>query len=64
MIAEFMAVFCHTRMLAGLSQRQRCTEEYRLMARSVIHHVLEGWKHQTDGTGTIDDLLLEPVLPL
>ena len=34
-----------------------CTEEYRLIARSVIHHILEGWWNQTDGRGTIDDLL-------
>lgn len=38
----------------------RCAEEYRLIARAVIHHILEGWQNQTGGRGTIDDLLLQP----
>lgn len=60
LIAEMMALYCHTRPIGALSQAEQCTEEYRLVARSVVHHILEGWQNQTDGRGTIDDLLLEP----
>jgi len=57
LIAEMMAIYCHTRPLGALSQEVRCAEEYRMIARSVMHHILEGWWNQTDGRGTIDDLL-------
>lgn len=60
LIAEMMAAYCHTRHLAGIAQDELCTSEYQLIARSVVHHVLEGWQHQTGGRGTIDDLLLQP----
>ncbi|EPH45354.1 hypothetical protein STRAU_1619 [Streptomyces aurantiacus JA 4570] len=60
LIAELMGAFCHTRRLAALAQDEQCTAEYQMAARSVIHHVLEGWQHQTGGHGTIDDLLLQP----
>ncbi|MFC9608001.1 hypothetical protein ACFTTN_31715 [Streptomyces niveus] len=60
LIAEMMALYCHTRPIGALSQSEQCAEEYRLVARSVVHHILEGWQNQTDGRGTIDDLLLEP----
>lgn len=61
LIAEMMAIYCHTRPIGALSQDTVCPEEYRLVARSVIHHILEGWQNQTRGQGTINDLLLEPV---
>ncbi|MFB8441232.1 hypothetical protein ACFC7A_19520 [Streptomyces niveus] len=63
LIAEMMALYCHTRPIGALSQSEQCAEEYRLVARSVVHHILEGWQNQTDGHGTIDDLLLEPRRP-
>lgn len=63
LIAEMMALYCHTRPIGALSQSEQCAEEYRLVARSVIHHILEGWQNQTDGRGTIDDLLLERRAP-
>ncbi|MGX1025393.1 hypothetical protein RKD37_000170 [Streptomyces ambofaciens] len=59
LIAEMMATYCHTKHLAGLAQDERCAAEYQLVARSIVHHVLEGWQNQTDGRGTIDDLLIE-----
>ncbi|MGW4784867.1 hypothetical protein [Streptomyces sp. NPDC004230] len=60
LIAEMMAAYCHTKHLAGLAQGERCTDEYQLVARSMIQHVLEGWQNQTGGRGTIEDLLLGP----
>lgn len=60
LIAEMMAVYCHTKHLAGMAQDERCLDEYQLIARSIVHHVLEGWQNQTGGRGTIDDLLIEP----
>lgn len=63
LIAEMMALYCHTRPIGALSQSEQCTEEYRMIARSVVHHILEGWQNQTDGRGTIDDLLLQPRAP-
>jgi hypothetical protein len=59
LVAEMMAVYCHTKHLAGLAQDERCTAEYQLVARSIVQHVLEGWQNQTSGRGTIDDLLLQ-----
>ncbi|MFJ2008007.1 hypothetical protein [Streptomyces chartreusis] len=59
LIAEMMATYCHTKHLAGLAQDERCAAEYQLVARSIVHHVLEGWQNQTGGRGTIDDLLIE-----
>lgn len=60
LVAEMMALYSHTRPIGALSQDERCADEYRLLARSVIHHILEGWQNQTGGRGTIDDLLLQP----
>lgn len=60
LVAEMMALYCHTRPIGALSQSEDCRDEYQMMARSVIHHILEGWQNQTDGRGTIDDLLLAP----
>lgn len=59
LVTEMMATFYHTRQLAALSQSER-SAAYQMAARSVTHHVLEGWQHQTGGRGTIDDLLLQP----
>ncbi|MFF3159327.1 hypothetical protein [Streptomyces sp. NPDC057910] len=60
LIAELMAIYCHTRPIGALSQSERCVNEYQMTARSIITHLLEGWANQTDGQGTIDDLLLAP----
>jgi hypothetical protein len=60
LIGEMMAIYCHTRPIGALSQDINCPEEYRMVASSIIHHILEGWWNQTDGQGTINDLLLEP----
>lgn len=60
LIAEMMALYCHTRQIGALSQDEHCPDEYQLAARSIIHHILEGWQNQTDGLGSIDQLLLEP----
>ncbi|MFI6689071.1 glycosyltransferase [Streptomyces sp. NPDC050485] len=60
LIAELMAIYCHTRPLGALSQKERCVNEFQMTARSIINHLLEGWATQTDGQGTIDDLLLAP----
>lgn len=60
LIAEMMATYCHTKHLAGLAQDEQCASEYQLVARSIIHHVLEGWQNQTGGRGTIDNLLICP----
>lgn len=59
LIGEMMAIYCHTRPIGGLSQDINCPEEYRMVARSIIHHILEGWWNQTDGHGTINDLLID-----
>ncbi|MFE4873474.1 hypothetical protein [Streptomyces sp. NPDC056682] len=59
-MAELMAIYCHTRPIGALSQSERCVSEYQMTARSIITHLLEGWANQTDGQGTIDDLLLAP----
>ncbi|MER6075684.1 hypothetical protein ABT187_44395 [Streptomyces sp. NPDC001817] len=60
LITEMMATYCHTKHLASLAQKERSAAEYQLVARSIVQHVLEGWQNQTDGRGTIDDLLLAP----
>jgi hypothetical protein len=60
LIGELLALYCHTRPLGALSQDESCPQEYQLIARSVIHHVIEGWQNQTGGRGTIEDLLLQP----
>ncbi|MER0443257.1 hypothetical protein ABR738_01455 [Streptomyces sp. Edi4] len=60
LLAEMMAIYCHTRPLGALSQSERCVNEFQMTARSIINHILEGWAHQTDGQGSIDDLLLTP----
>jgi hypothetical protein len=60
LVGELLALYCHTRPLGTLSQNEDCRDEYQMTARSIIHHILEGWQNQTDGRGTIDDLLLQP----
>ncbi|MFF3277187.1 hypothetical protein ACFYWU_40655 [Streptomyces chrestomyceticus] len=60
LIAEMLALYCHTRPLATLAGQEQSAEEYRMIARSVIHHLYEGWQQQTGGRGRIDDLLLIP----
>ncbi|MEV6654801.1 hypothetical protein [Streptomyces sp. NPDC051219] len=60
LVGELLALYCHTRPLGALSQDEKCPQEYQLIARSVIHHIIEGWQNQTGGRGTIEDLLLEP----
>ncbi|MFE5108360.1 hypothetical protein [Streptomyces sp. NPDC056663] len=60
LIREMLALYCHTRPIGGLSQTERCRDEYQTTTRSIIHHILEGWQNQTDGRGRIDDLLLQP----
>ncbi|MFG2775279.1 hypothetical protein [Streptomyces sp. NPDC048350] len=60
LVSEMLALYCHTRLIGALSQSETCPDEYRMTARQVIHHILEGWTNQTGGRGTIDDLLLEP----
>lgn len=60
LVGELLALYCHTRPIGALSQTEDCREEYQMTARSVIHHILEGWQNQTGGRGTIDDLLLQP----
>jgi hypothetical protein len=58
LVAEMMNLYGHSRHLAGLSKAERCPAEYLLVARSVVQHIAEGWQNQTDGCGTIEDLLL------
>lgn len=60
LVGELLALYCHTRPIGALSQTEDCRDEYQMTARSIIHHILEGWQNQTDGRGTIDDLLLTP----
>jgi hypothetical protein len=60
LVGELLALYCHTRPIGALSQTEDCRDEYQMTARSIIHHILEGWRNQTDGRGTIDDLLLTP----
>ncbi|MFE3150056.1 hypothetical protein ACFXJ6_25920 [Streptomyces sp. NPDC059218] len=60
LIKEMMALYCHTRVIRTLSQAEACPDEYLMTARSVIHHILQGWQSQTEGCGTIDDLLVYP----
>ncbi|MDQ0847642.1 hypothetical protein [Streptomyces sp. V1I6] len=56
LVGELLALYCHTRPIGALSQTEDCRDEYQMTARSIIHHILEGWRNQTDGRGTIDDL--------
>ncbi|MFI1177558.1 hypothetical protein [Streptomyces melanogenes] len=60
LLAELMAIYCHTRPIGALSQSEHCVNEYQMTARSIINHLLEGWQNQTQGQGSIDDLLLAP----
>lgn len=63
LIAEMLALYRHTRPIGTLAGQEQSAEEYRLIARSVIHHIYEGWQQQTGGRGSIDDLLLLPRTP-
>ncbi|MFJ5680313.1 hypothetical protein [Streptomyces sp. NPDC093097] len=63
LITELMALYCHTRPIGALAGQEQCAEEYRRIARAVIHHIYEGWQQQTDGRGVIDDLLIAPRTP-
>ncbi|MCY0930987.1 hypothetical protein OTB20_33310 [Streptomyces sp. H27-H1] len=60
LITELLAVHSRTRHLPTLAEQTPSPEEFRLVARSILGSVLEAWSRQTDGQGTIDDLLLEP----
>ncbi|MFF8790800.1 hypothetical protein [Streptomyces sp. NPDC015125] len=57
LVTEMIALHTHTRHLSWLSEREHCPDSYRLLARSIVREVLAGWHHQTDGHGTIEDLL-------
>lgn len=57
LVTEMIALHTHTRHLSWLSEREQCPDSYRLLARSIVREVLAGWHHQTDGRGTIGDLL-------
>ncbi|WP_051877271.1 hypothetical protein [Streptomyces natalensis] len=63
LVSELIALHTHTRHLEWLSERENCRDEYRLLARSIVRQVLAGWHHQTDGRGTIDDLLTDDIRP-
>ncbi|MFE4019269.1 hypothetical protein ACFXPZ_17930 [Streptomyces sp. NPDC059101] len=63
LITELLALYCHTRPIGALAGQEQCAEDYRMIARSVIHHLFEGWQQQTHGRGTIDDLLITPRTP-
>ncbi|MFD5425609.1 hypothetical protein [Streptomyces sp. NPDC127084] len=63
LIAELLALYCHTRPIGALSQAENCRDEYQMTARQIVHHLLEGWQNQTGGRGTIDDLLILPRVP-
>ncbi|WP_394426970.1 hypothetical protein [Streptomyces sp. SGAir0957] len=62
-VAELMAAFCHTRGLPTLATNEACADEYRMVARSVIQHILEGWQELTQGHGTMGDLVINAALP-
>ncbi|MGW9047320.1 hypothetical protein ACWGQL_32920 [Streptomyces lydicus] len=59
LVTEMIALHTHTRHLSWLSEREQCPDSYRLLARSIVREVLAGWHHQTDGRGTIGDLLTD-----
>ncbi|WP_146022176.1 hypothetical protein [Streptomyces sp. CB02959] len=59
LVTEMIALHTHTRHLSWLSEREQCRDSYKLLARSIVREVLAGWHHQTDGHGTIHDLLTE-----
>ncbi|MEU6332063.1 hypothetical protein ABZ851_33125 [Streptomyces sp. NPDC047049] len=59
LVTEMIALHTHTRHLSWLSEREHCPDSYRLLARSIVREVLAGWHHQTDGRGTIGDLLTD-----
>lgn len=60
LITQLLAVHAHTRQINRLAQQEVHRAEFRLAARAVVSQLLEAWAHQTDGCGTIDDLLVEP----
>lgn len=59
LVTEMIALHTHTRHLSWMSEREQCRDSYQLLARSIVREVLAGWHHQTDGHGTIEDLLTE-----
>ncbi|MFG2894908.1 hypothetical protein [Streptomyces sp. NPDC048248] len=63
LVTELIALHTHTRHLSWLSERECCPDSYRLLARSIVREVLAGWHHQTDGRGTIGDLLTDDAHP-
>ena len=60
LITQLLAVHAHTRQINRLAQQEVHCAEFRLAARAVVSQLLEAWAHQTDGRGSIDDLLVEP----
>lgn len=60
LITQLLAVHAHTRHINRLAGHELHRAEFRLAARAVVSQLLEAWAHQTDGRGTIDDLLVEP----
>ncbi|MEU5109658.1 hypothetical protein AB0H07_46750 [Streptomyces sp. NPDC021354] len=60
LITELIAMNAHTRHLSWLAQREQCPDEFRTAAHALLSELLQAWKHQTGGCGSIDDLLHDP----
>lgn len=56
LLTELIALRMHTRHLGWLSSREKCPDQYRRLARAVLRDVLDGWRAQTDGDGSLEDL--------
>ncbi|MFZ3562866.1 hypothetical protein ACOKM5_43825 [Streptomyces sp. BH097] len=51
------ALRAHSRHLGWLGEREQCPEQFQQLARSVVDDLLEGWRAQTGGQGSLDDLI-------
>lgn len=60
LITELLATVPHTRQITWLAERETCADEYQLIARTIVSHLLTGWQAVTHGEGQVEDLLVLP----
>jgi hypothetical protein len=57
LLTELRAIQSHSRHLGWLSAREHQPDEYQELAGAIVAQVLQGWRTQTGGLGTLEDLL-------
>ncbi|MBY8889313.1 hypothetical protein K7472_31390 [Streptomyces sp. PTM05] len=60
LVTELFAALDHTHRLGWLASREQRPAEYRHLATALLSHLVDGWRAQTGGHGTVEDLLPLP----